>query len=77
LCDDRANTVLGVGRESATVIGCVYIYPSPSPEFDARVHSWVRAEDPDLDALLYRTVNDWLGKTWPFERIEYAPRDAS
>jgi hypothetical protein len=70
-------TVLGVGRESATVIGCVYVYPSPSPEFDARVHSWVRSEDADLDVLLYRTVRDWLAKSWPFERIEYAPRDAS
>jgi hypothetical protein len=70
-------TVLGVGRESATVIGCVYIYPSPAPGFDARVHSWVRAEDADLDVPLYRTVRDWLTRTWPFERIEYAPRDAS
>jgi hypothetical protein len=70
-------TVLGVGRESATVIGCVYIYPSPAPGFDARVHSWVRAEDAALDVPLYRTVRDWLTRTWPFERIEYAPRDAS
>jgi hypothetical protein len=70
-------TVLGVGPEAATVIGCVYIYPSPSPEFDARVHSWVRTKDAALDGTLYRTVRDWLAASWPFERIEYAPRDAS
>jgi hypothetical protein len=70
-------TVLADRDGLETVIGCVYIYPSPSPEFDARVHSWVRAQSADLDVELYRTVTRWLGASWPFQRIEYAPRFAS
>jgi len=57
-----------------TVIGCLYIYPSEKPGVDAKVRSWVRAADADLDAVLYRVVTDWLATSWPFGRIEYAVR---
>lgn len=67
-------TVLRPGTE--TVIGCVYIYPSRTPDHDVRVRSWVRAADADLDAVLYRAVAAWLAADWPFERIDYAVRAA-
>jgi hypothetical protein len=70
-------TVLADRDGVETVIGCVYIYPSPSPSFDVRVRSWVRAQSADLDEELYRTVTRWLADRWPFDRIEYAPRFAS
>jgi len=57
------------------VIGCVYIYPVPDEAVDARVLSWVRASEADLDAPLWRAVTAWLESAWPFERIEYAARD--
>jgi len=66
-----------LAADDATVIGCVYIYPSERSDFDVRVRSWVRAEDADLDAVLYAAVRDWLRETWPFERIEYAARPMS
>ena len=56
------------------MIGCLYIYPSERPGFDAKVKSWVRAADADLDPVLYRVVTDWLESSWPFTRIEYAAR---
>ena len=67
-------TVLAPDEEHATVIGCVYIYPSERAGYDARVRSWVRAADAGLDAHLYRAVADWLEAAWPFERVDYAIR---
>ena len=66
-----------LAADEPTVIGCVYIYPSEKPEFDVRVRSWVRAQDADLDPVLYAAVRDWLRDVWPFERIDYAVRSSS
>lgn len=57
-----------------TVIGCVYIYPSERTDCDARVRSWVRAQDADLDPVLHSAVERWLADAWPFRRVESAPR---
>ncbi len=67
-------TVLAPDQDRATVIGCVYIYPSKRDGYDADVRSWVRAADAPLDAVLYRAVSDWLDEAWPFERVDYAIR---
>ena len=67
-------TVLAPTDDASLVIGCVYIYPGESPGFDARVRSWVRAADADLDPALYRAVTEWLRDDWPFLRVGYAPR---
>jgi hypothetical protein len=40
-------TVLDPGDND--VIGCVYLYPSASEEWDVTVQSWVRADRSDLD----------------------------
>lgn len=57
------------------VIGCVYIYPArESPEHDASVRSWVRADRAALDEPLWRAVCDWLRQEWPFVNVSYASR---
>jgi hypothetical protein len=56
------------------VIGCVYIYPGRTEQFDARVTSWVRVERATLDRELYRAVTQWLANRWPFARVDYAAR---
>jgi RimJ/RimL family protein N-acetyltransferase len=56
------------------VIGCLYIYPLRDSEHDARVLSWVRASQSDLDTTLWRAVSDWLASDWPLDSVEYAPR---
>jgi hypothetical protein len=61
-------------RASRHVIGCVYIYPPPDGDADARVRSWVRASHAALDVPLWRAVSDWLASDWPFGSVEYAPR---
>jgi hypothetical protein len=73
--DDPGTEVeAGAGTDAAPVIGCVYIYPSKRAGYDARVESWVRAADADLDPILYAAVVDWLRVAWPFERVDYATR---
>ncbi|HET8895094.1 MAG TPA: hypothetical protein VFM96_13455 [Gaiellaceae bacterium] len=59
---------------SRDVIGCVYIYPRPDSDYDARALSWVRASHAELDAPLWRAVSEWLASDWQFGNVEYAPR---
>lgn len=56
------------------VVGCLYIYPSKTPNVDAHVRSWVRASRPELDAVVWSDVGAWLEAHWPFEAVDYAPR---
>jgi hypothetical protein len=52
------------------VIGCVYLYPSRSEEWDVTVHSWVRADRSNLDVPLADAVSAWLATDWPWERVD-------
>jgi hypothetical protein len=63
-----------VSEGDGEVIGCVYIYPSPEPDTEAHVRSWVRASRADLDTPVYRTVQQWLQTHWPFRTLDYAAR---
>lgn len=73
----RGFTYTVLSRDTATVIGCVYIYPSDTVGYDARVRSWVRAEDAELDPIVHAAVTGWLAHSWPFERVEYAARSTA
>ena len=57
------------------VIGCVYIYPSRVEGCDVSVRSWVRAGRAEMDATVWRALSTWLTTEWPFEHLDYAPRD--
>jgi hypothetical protein len=65
-------TVLDPGDRD--VIGCVYLYPSASDEWDVTVLSWVRADRSDLDVPLADTVARWLASDWPWERVDRCGR---
>jgi hypothetical protein len=56
------------------VIGCVYLYPSASDEWDVTVQSWVRADRSHLDGPLAKAVADWIASDWPWERIDRCGR---
>lgn len=58
------------------VIGCVYVYPSPAPEWDVTVRSWVRADRADLDVPLADAVAGWLTTDWPWSRVDRCGRSA-
>lgn len=51
------------------VIGCVYLYPSTSPDADVTVQSWVRTDRAELDVPLADAVAAWLAAEWPWERV--------
>src|SRR6476660_264231 len=52
------------------VIGCVYLYPTTSADWDVTVQSWVRADRADLDVPLADAVAGWLATDWPWERVD-------
>jgi hypothetical protein len=51
------------------VIGCVYLYPTSSEDWDVTVRSWVRADRSDLDVPLADAVARWLVTDWPWIRV--------
>ncbi len=55
---------------SGDVIGCVYLYPSRSPEYEVEVQSWVRADRAELDGPLADAVAAWLAAEWPWRRVD-------
>jgi hypothetical protein len=65
-------TVLDPGDND--VIGCVYLYPSASGEWDVTVRSWVRADRASLDVPLADAVARWLATDWPWERVDRCGR---
>jgi len=56
--------------------GCVYVYPSEVPGYDAVVTMWVtKAEfDAGFDAELYAWATEWVAKEWPFANVAYPGR---
>ncbi|CAN5759287.1 hypothetical protein BH23ACT4_BH23ACT4_11190 [soil metagenome] len=59
--------------DAGDVIGCVYIDPAKVPRY-ASVSSWVVADRPQMDVVVWRDLSAWLARDWPFEGIEYAER---
>ena len=70
----RGFTYTVIDTADGKVIGCVYIYPSRSEDFDADVRSWVSAENAELDEPLYAAVSNWLSTQWPLKAVNYQPR---
>jgi hypothetical protein len=56
--------------DDSDVIGCVYLYPSKSEEYDVTVQSWVRADRAHLDVPLADAVAAWLATDWPWQRLD-------
>ena len=63
----RGFTFTVLDPHSDDVIGCVYVYPTTSPEHDVQVQSWVRADRADLDGPLADAVAAWLAADWPWQ----------
>ncbi|HEX4688412.1 MAG TPA: hypothetical protein VH228_16655 [Nocardioides sp.] len=56
------------------VVGCVYVYPTASEDWDVSVRSWVRADRADLDGPLADAVAHWLATDWPWARVDRCGR---
>lgn len=55
-------------------LGCVYIYPSPTPGVDVDVSMWMRGGESRLDFILFREVQRWIDDVWCFEHVAYPDR---
>lgn len=73
----RGFTFTVLHPHSGDVIGCLYLYPSPTEGHDVVAQSWVRADHAHLDQPLVDTVRGWIGTAWPWERVNYLDRGAS
>jgi hypothetical protein len=56
------------------VIGCLYVYPFDGEGHDADVRSWVTQDRAGMDAVVWRAVEGWLHREWPFARPCYVGR---
>ncbi|OLZ53025.1 twin-arginine translocation pathway signal protein [Amycolatopsis keratiniphila] len=70
----RTGFTFTVLDQVGDVIGCVYLYPTASAEWDVTVQSWVRADKAELDAVLADAVAGWLVSDWPWERVDRCGR---
>ncbi len=58
-------------------LGCLYIEPSSSKDYDCEVYLWVRDSEKELDELLYNDIKDWLKVSWPFKKVIFPGREIS
>jgi len=66
-----------VTPDETRCLGCVYIFPSPKPNFDAIIFLWTRSDSTitkSIDSELFNTVNNWLAQSWPFKKIAFPGR---
>lgn len=65
--------------DESQCLGCIYIYPSDKPEFDAIVFLWVRKSElkNGLDDELFAAVKKWIKEKWPFKNVAYPGREIS
>ena len=66
-----------VTLDEARVVGCVYIDPTRKRGYDAEVYLWAResAIGSPPDQKLYKAVDEWLERRWPFEKVAFPGRD--
>ena len=60
--------------EGEDVVGCIYIYPSKTPDHDAEISSWVTGSRADSDEAVRDALGEWIDEVWPFSSPHYAGR---
>ena len=72
-----AFTVMNL--DESKCLGCLYIYPSDNPNYDAMIMMWVRQSEvaDGLDEILFSSVKKWIEDKWPFEKVAYPSRDVN
>jgi len=68
-----------VSLDEKQVLGCMYIYPTRKPGYDAEITMWVRQSQADtgLDEHLFETIENWIATRWPFKNPAYPGRRIS
>ena len=57
-------------------LGCCYIYPPITPNFDAQAYYWIRQEylSTGLERQLGLEFENWLKSDWPFLNVNFPQR---
>lgn len=68
-----------INLDETECLGCMYIYPSNNPNYDAIIMMWVRQSEVanGLDEILFSSVKKWIQNKWPFKKVAYPDRDVS
>ena len=68
-----------INPDESEVLGCMYIYPTNKPGYDAEVTMWVRQSrvGEGLDEHLFETVERWIFDCWPLTNPGYPGRRIS
>ncbi len=68
-----------VSLDESEVLGCIYVFPTRNPGYDAEITMWVRQSrvDEGLDEHLFETVKPWIADCWPLENPAYPGRTIS
>lgn len=68
-----------VSLDESEVLGCMYIYPTRKPGYDAEITMWVRQSRvaEGLDEHLFETVEQWISDVWPLSNPGYPGRRIS
>ena len=72
-----AYTVMNL--DETQCLGCIYIDPSPNPNYEVMVYLWVRQNQVEsgLDEHLFEIVKKWILEKWPFKKVAYPGREIS
>lgn len=62
--------------DESECLGCMCIFPSTDPKYDALIYMWVRESEVkyDLDGYFYEIVKKWINEKWPFKNPNYPRR---
>jgi hypothetical protein len=62
--------------DESEIMGCVYLYPTRVPGYDAEITMWVRQSrvEEGLDEHLFETVQAWVADCWPLQNPAYPGR---
>lgn len=54
----------------------IKFYPSDKEDINSEIYMWVRESEfaNGLDSILFNTVEDWINKDWPFNKVTYPGR---
>ena len=68
-----------VSLDESEVIGCLYINPTTKGDYDTKITMWVRKSvlNNGLDAILFKSVKQWISKDWSFKKVAYPGREIS
>lgn len=63
--------------DESKCLGCLYIYPSENPKYDAMIMMWVREDEANtgLDDHLFINVKSWIKNEFPFNNVAYPGRE--